>query len=95
MAEGGAEAAPGGLAETAKAGDRAKTLVALRDFLADQIEACGAARDAAALTARFLDVLTQIDALPAPVKGTVLDEVGERRQAKGRVTARPARARRG
>lgn len=87
--------APGPLAATAKVGDRAKTLVVLRDLLASQIESCDSARDVAALTARFLEVLAQIEALPAPVQGTVLDELANRRAKGERVTARPARARRG
>jgi hypothetical protein len=95
MAEDAAEPVAEGLSAVASGGDRGATLRALRDYLAFQIETCGAARDVAALTARLLDVLTQLDALPAPTKGTVLDELAERRAKGERVTARPARARRG
>jgi hypothetical protein len=71
------------------------SLEALRDVLAAQIETCDSARDVAALSARLMDVLARLDAMPAPVEGTVLDELAKRRTDAGRVAARPARARRG
>lgn len=57
------------LADVAAAGDRAATLKALRDSLAVDLDTCDSMRDKAALSARFLDVLAQIDALPAEEEG--------------------------
>ena len=84
-----------GLSAVVAKGNARASLEALRDLLAGQIEGCDSGRDVAALSARLLDVLARLDALPAAVKGTVLDEVAERRAKGERVTARPARARRG
>lgn len=48
------DAAPGG---------RLAGLVALRERLAAELDACESARDVAALSIRFMDVLEQIDGL--------------------------------
>lgn len=77
------------------AGDRRASLVALRDFLARQLDETDSKRDVAALVARLTDVMDKIEALPAPVEGTALDELARRRTADGRVTATSARSRRG
>lgn len=73
----------GGLADSAPGG-RLVALIALRDRLAGDIDVCESARDVAALSQRYMDVLEQIDALeklqPAK-KGTGLDEL-ERRRAE-------------
>jgi hypothetical protein len=70
------------LASVASAGNRLTTLRALRDFLAEQLDACEAKRDAAALSQRLMDVLEQIadveKAQPAS-EGTALDEFTRRR----------------
>lgn len=86
---------PEGLAKTVAGGNLLASLVAARDFLAGRLEVCDSDRDVAALTARLLEVMTRIDAIPAAVKGTPLDELAERRANSDAVTARPARARRG
>lgn len=84
-----------GLAAVLAKGDPRASLVALRDFLARSLEESESGRDRAALSARLTDVLDRVAALPAPVEGTALDELAQRRSDDGRVTARPARARRG
>lgn len=64
-------------------GDRVKSLEALRDRLATEIDKTGSARDVAALSQRLMDVLEQIDKLtPGESGGTVLDELAKRRSSK-------------
>jgi hypothetical protein len=74
------DAAPGG---------RLAGLVALRERLAAEIDACDSSRDVAALSIRFMDVLAQIDELSAgdvdkPL--TALDELRKRREARSKKT---------
>lgn len=95
MAPGGSVSAPEPLAAVVGAGDRRASLVALRDFLARALDETESKRDVAALVARLTDVMDKIEALPAPVEGTALDELARRRVADGRVTATAARSRRG
>lgn len=83
-----------GLADAAASEDQGRTLRALRDRLAAQIDACDSARDVAALSARLVDVLEAIAKVPAAKEGTALDELASRRAGAG-VTARQARTRRG
>jgi hypothetical protein len=52
------------LVEAVKSGDKRKTLIALRDTLADSIVSCESGRDMAALTRRLLEVIKEIDAMP-------------------------------
>lgn len=54
------------LAKTAAAGVRLETLRALRDRLAQEIDASGSPRDVAALSKQLTDVLEQIEALTPP-----------------------------
>lgn len=84
--------ASAGLAATAASGDTAATLRTLRDLLAAQIEVCESGRDLAALSARLMDVLERIAALPAERKGTALDELARRRAAGDGAPARVVRA---
>ena len=64
-------------------------LVALRDVLARQIDEAQQARDVAALSRQFTDVLLQIDELQAPLVEkplTALDELNKRREARAKKT---------
>ena len=75
-------------------GDRVASLRALRDVLAASIDGSDSGRDVAALAARLMDVLAQIDVAEkasAPVKGTPLDELRNRRDARGSEPRRGAR----
>jgi len=56
------------LADVASSGDRLKTLQALRDRLAEEIDRTASARDVAALSARLTDVLEQIAELDTDEK---------------------------
>ena len=47
-------------------GDRRASLVALRDAVAETIDARDSARDIAALSKRLMEVMDEIDALPDP-----------------------------
>lgn len=49
------------LARVASAGDRLKTLEALRDRIAEEIDRTRSARDVAALSRQLTDVLAQIE----------------------------------
>jgi len=78
----------------ASSGSRLDSLVALRGVLAFEIDQCESARDLAALSRQFTDVLTQIEQAEkaAPQQaGTALDELEKRRLA--RESAAPHRAR--
>lgn len=55
------------LSKAAASGDRLKALVALRDRLAEAIEATESARDVAALSRQLTDVLAQIEEVKPPV----------------------------
>lgn len=77
---------PDGLAAAVADGDRLKSLRALRDRLAADLDVCESMRDVAALSQRLMDVLAQIAAVEAekPEKqGTALDELAARRRAAG------------
>jgi hypothetical protein len=73
------------LVEAAASDDRLAALRQLRDLLARQLASCDSNRDVASLSARLMEALAQIEELmPAPVKkGTVLDEIADRRRARG------------
>jgi hypothetical protein len=93
--EGGAVSASDGLAGVLAGGNTRASLVALRDFLARSLEECESKRDQAGLTARLMDVMDRIAALPAPLEGTALDELAQRRASGERVSATAARSHRG
>ena len=66
---------------------RLEGLIALRDHLARELDACESARDTASLSLRFMDVLAQIDELqagptPAAAPKSPLDELMARRREK-------------
>lgn len=74
------EAAPNG---------RLAGLLALRDRLAREIDLCESARDVAALSRQFTDVLVQISELqPDEVvkPKTALDELKKRRESRSKKT---------
>lgn len=52
--------------EAVRTGDRRASLVALRDAVAETIDAKDSARDIAALSKRLMEVMAEIDALPDP-----------------------------
>ena len=60
-----------GLLEAAKSGDKRKTLVALRDKLAETIENCDSGRDMAANSKRLMEVMAELEALPDPQAETI------------------------
>jgi len=79
----------------AATGDRAKALIALRDYLAGLIDSFdGQPRDIAPITRQLADVVREIDEIGLPQrKGTALDELAKRRSKTPRAkAARPAKA---
>lgn len=64
----------------AKSGSRRRTLEALRDKLALTIVDCESGRDVAALSKRLMEVMSELDALPAEKKDSPL--AGARAKAK-------------
>lgn len=54
------------LVNAARSGSKRDTLEALRDKLANSIQACESGRDVAALSKRLMEVMNEIDALPKP-----------------------------
>lgn len=56
------------LIEAAKSGDKRKTLIALRDILAETIQNCDSGRDMASNTKRLMEVIAELDSLPDPEK---------------------------
>ena len=81
-----------GLLDAAASGDRLRTLEAMRDSIAAEIEAFDGSRaggTTSALHGQMLKVLEEIAALsPTEKKGTPLDELAKRRSG----TAAPARS---
>lgn len=83
------------LSETVAAGDRLKSLQALRDRLASQIDGTDSSRDVAALSQRLMDVLAQIDEVvkaQPESKGTVRDEVARKRAERQAGASRSRRS---
>lgn len=70
-----------GVSEAAASGDRATTLLALRDFLAGLVDGFdGHPKDIAPITKQLADVVRELDDLaPTQRKGTALDELAARR----------------
>lgn len=56
------------LVEAAKSGNREKTLIALRDSLAETIQNCDSGRDMAANSKRLLEVMEEIEEIKAAKK---------------------------
>ena len=70
------------LLEAVRTGDRRTALVALRDAVAETIDAKDSARDIAALSKRLMEVMAEIDALPDPEAGaSPLDAARKKREA--------------
>lgn len=53
------------LIKAAKTGDKRATLIALRDKLAETIQNCDSGRDMASNSKRLMEVMAEIEALPA------------------------------
>lgn len=54
------------LLEAARSGDKRKTLIALRDKLAETIDNCDSGRDMAANSKRLMEVMAELESLPDP-----------------------------
>lgn len=67
--------------EAVRTNDRRAALVALRDAVAETIDAKDSARDIAALSKRLMEVMAEIDALPDPEAEA--DPVEAMRKKKG------------
>lgn len=68
------------LLEAVRTGDRRTALVALRDAVAETIDAKDSARDIAALSKRLMEVMAEIDALPDPeAEASLLDAARKKR----------------
>ena len=65
------------LMDAAMSGDRRRTLEALRDKIAASIQDCESGRDVAALSKRLMEVMGELDALPAPSGDDCLAELQE------------------
>jgi hypothetical protein len=75
----GVSAGRPGLADVVEGGDRRESLVALRDHLARAIQASDG-HGTAALAKQLLEVMREIDGLPA-VKESAFDQLAARRKA--------------
>lgn len=80
---------PRKIAPAVKSGDRADALRALRDRLADEIDATESARDLAALSRQLHDVLDAIEALPSGEEASPSAQI-EQRRADRRAAASPS-----
>ena len=70
------------LLDAVRTGDRRTALVALRDAVAETIDAKDSARDIAALSKRLMEVMAEIDALPDPeAEASPLDAARSKRGA--------------
>ena len=68
------------LTDAAATGDRIAALQALRDKLAQELDACESSRDTAALAGRLQSVLADLDAVGPPIAAeTPLDVLRARR----------------
>ena len=56
------------LVSATQSGDRRRTLVALRDRIAETIDSCESGRDMAALSKRLMEVMDEIDSMPSAVE---------------------------
>lgn len=73
---------PHPIADVAEAGNRGNTLRTLRDRIAYQLDETSSARDVASLSKRLMEVLAQIDGLPAGEKLSPADEIAKRRATR-------------
>jgi hypothetical protein len=68
------------LADAAASGDRIAALQALRDKIAQELDACESSRDIAALAGRLQSVLAELDTIAPPIGAeTPLDVLRARR----------------
>lgn len=51
------------LVDAAKSGDKRKTLIALRDILAQTIQECDSGRDMASNSKRLMEVISELEAM--------------------------------
>lgn len=72
------------LSSIAKKNDRRKTLEALRDVLAEQIEGCSSGRDIAALSLRLMNVEDELSRIPNEDEAPSAVEMARRRASKGK-----------
>lgn len=72
------------LVESAASGSRLETLQALRDTIAERIAESESARDVAALSGQFTQILKQIEELDRAngAKKSKVDELAERRKQR-------------
>ncbi len=56
------------LITAAKSGDKRQTLIALRDILAQTIQNCESGRDMASNTKRLMEVIAELENMPAPTE---------------------------
>ena len=54
------------LVTAARSGDKRATLIALRDKLAETIQNCDSGRDMASNTKRLMEVMAELEMMPAP-----------------------------
>lgn len=83
---------PGGLAETLRTGSHREQLVAMRDFLADQIVAAPF-REVAPIAAQLRQILVDLESMPLANGESVVDQLAQaraQRQADAALAARPA-----
>jgi len=73
------------LPEVVSEGNRHKSLVALRDYLANQLII--AERDVPAIARQLTNVLKEIDEIPAPAAESKLDDLANKRIARRSETA--------
>lgn len=87
-----------GLVDAAASGSRLAALEALRGVLATRLAECDSNRDVAALSARFLEVLAQIEELTGGMRGGESERTGlsefERKLAERTGAKSPGRQRR-
>lgn len=72
--------------DAASTGDRLKALEALRQALAEQIDASESARDVASLAGQMRQVLADIEGIQSkkPASMSAVDEIAARRKARRR-----------
>lgn len=68
------------LIDAAKSGNKKKTLIALRDKLAEKIETCESGRDLAALSKRLSEVMDELDEIKAAEKAKRDKRAAEKRK---------------
>lgn len=81
-----------GVLEAAQSDDRLEALIAMRDTLAQAIDACESMRDLAALNRQLMDVLKEIAELAPDAKaGDPIDDLASRRAARRAGAAKGSR----